>query len=99
MVLYTCESGKMAPAMHPCAKAAKALDDAGHNYEMKMVKGGTLKLWTWPSRGRDRAEIERLTGQQYVPILVLDDGEIVKGSGTIVQWAREHPSGTPPLSR
>jgi glutathione S-transferase len=93
MVLYTCESGKTAPAMHPCAKAAKALEDAGHNYEMKMVKGGTLKLWTWPSRGRDRAEIERLTGQRYVPILVLDDGEIVKGSGTIAQWAREHPSG------
>jgi hypothetical protein len=31
---------------HPCAKAAKALDEAGHSYEMKQVKGGALKLWS-----------------------------------------------------
>jgi glutathione S-transferase len=27
-----------------------------------------------------------------VPILVLDDGEVVSGSGAIARWAREHPS-------
>ena len=90
MVLYTCADGKSVPFAHPCGKAAKALDDAGHEYEMKKVKGGTLKLWTWPSRGRDRAEIERLSGQRAVPILVLDDGEVITGSGTIASWAREH---------
>jgi len=27
-------------------RAAKALDDEGHSYEWKKVKGGTLKFWT-----------------------------------------------------
>jgi glutathione S-transferase len=93
VVLYTCESGKSVPALHPCGKAAKALDDAGHEYEWKQVRGGTLKWWTWPSRGRDREEIKQISGQTGVPILVLDDGEVVTGSGTIAGWAREHPSG------
>jgi len=51
------------------------------------VKGGSLKFWTWPSRAEDRAEIERLSGQRAVPILVLDD-EVIAGSGEIVAWAR-----------
>jgi glutathione S-transferase len=93
MVLYTCTDGTSfgglpGPLAHPCGKAAKALDDAGHSYEHKMVKGGTLKLWTLPARARDRAEIEQLSGQRGVPILVLDDGEVVTGSGAIVGWAR-----------
>jgi glutathione S-transferase len=95
MVLYTCSYGKAAgglpaPIAHPCGRAAKALDEGGHSYEIKQVKGGAMKLWTLPSRGRDRAEVERLSGQRAVPILVLDGGEVVTGSGTIVAWAREH---------
>ena len=97
MVLYTCELGKSfgglpGPIAHPCGRAAKALDDAGHNYEQIQVKGGSLKFWTWPARGRDRAEGERLSGQRGVPILVLDDGAVVTGSGKIVAWARAHPA-------
>jgi glutathione S-transferase len=97
MVLYTCQSGKSFPSGHPCAKAAKALDDAGHSYEWRKVDGGSLMFWTWPNRARDRAEIERLSGQRSVPILVLDSGEVVTGSGKIVRWAGEHapePSAT-----
>ena len=91
MVLYTCTNGKsMASLGHPCGRAAKALDEAGHTYEMKQVKGGVMKLWTLPSRARDRAEIERLSGQRGVPILVLDGGEVITGSGNIVTWARGH---------
>lgn len=101
MVLYTCSFGKSfggapGPIAHPCGRAAKALDDAGHRYEMKQVKGGSLMFWTWPSRGRDRAEVERLSGQRAVPILVLDDGEVISGSGNIVHWAKEHPPATAP---
>jgi glutathione S-transferase len=97
MVLYVCGSGTSfggvpGPFAHPCGRAAKALDDVGHDYEVKNVGGGSLKLWTWPSRARDRAEVERLSGQRAVPILVLDDGEVVKGSGAIVRWAQEHPA-------
>jgi glutathione S-transferase len=95
MVLYVCASGTAGgglpgPLAHPCGKAAKALDEAGHSYELKQVKGGTLKLWTLPSRARDRAEIEKLSGQRAVPILLLDDRQVLTGSGAIVDWAREH---------
>ena len=95
MVLYTCTVGKTlgslpAPVAHPCGRAAKALDDAGHSYEWKKVKGGSLKFWTWPARARDRAEIEQLSGQRAVPILVLDDGDVLAGSATIARWAKEN---------
>jgi glutathione S-transferase len=82
------------PGSHPCGKAAKALDDAGHTYEWKKVKGGVIKFWTLPSRARDRAEVEQLSGQRAVPILVLDGGEVVTGSGAIVNWVKQNsPSG------
>lgn len=92
MILYTCDMGKslggLGALSHPCGRAAKALDDAGHRYEHRTVKGGTFKLWTLPKRAQDRAEVERLSGQQAVPILVLGDGEVVTGSGSIVRWAQ-----------
>ena len=96
MVLYTCFlerslGGLPGPVAHPCGRAAKALDDAGHVYELRTVKGGTGMPWTWPSRARDRAEIERLSGQRAVPILVVDDDTVISGSGTIAAWARETP--------
>jgi glutathione S-transferase len=95
MVLYVCANGTSfgglpAPIAHPCGRAAKALDDAGHSYDVKKVKGGSLKFWTWPSRANDRAEVQQLSDQRAVPILVLDGGEVVTGSGAIVKWAREH---------
>jgi glutathione S-transferase len=99
VVLYTCSfektgGGLPGPIAHPCGRAAKALDDAGYSYEMKQVKGGSLRPWTWPGRARDRAEVERLSGQRSVPILVLDDGEVISGSGPIVDWAKAHqPAG------
>jgi len=102
MVLYTCGQKKslgraLGPLSHPCGRAAVALDDAGHAYELKVVGGYRLMPWTWSSRERDRAEVEQLSGQRQVPILVLDDGEVISGSGEIARWAREHPArqGTP----
>ena len=99
MKLYTCAFEKHGSSLpgplinaHPCAKAAKALDEAGHTYEIEVVKGGSLKFWTWPSRKQDRAEVERLSGQRAVPILVLDNGGVVSGSGEIAKWAGENPS-------
>jgi glutathione S-transferase len=96
VILYTCgQKTKGAslpgPLAHPCGKAAKALDEAGHEYEIKTVAGGVMMPWTWPSRGSDRAEVEELSGQRGVPILVLDGGEVVNGSGEIVDWARKNP--------
>jgi glutathione S-transferase len=98
MILYTCSFEKMAggaprPLAHPCGRAAKALDDAGYTYEIKKVEGGRLRPWTWRSYERDRAEVEQLSGQRAVPILVLDGGEVVTGSGEILSWARANRPG------
>ena len=87
MILYTCAQKKVAPAVHPCGKAAKALDDAGHGYELKVVRGYRMAPWTWSQRKRDRAEVRELSGTDEVPILVLDDGAVISGSGAIADWA------------
>ena len=93
MVLYTCGQKTHGPAFaHPCAKAGKALDAAGYEYELKVVGGYRLMPWTWGSRDEERAEVKKLSGTNEVPILVLDDGEVISGSGTIARWAREHPA-------
>lgn len=98
MILYTCGTGKAfgglpGPLAHPCGRAAKALDDSGLVYEHKTVRGGSMMPWTWPSRATDRAEIEQLSGQRSVPVLVLDDQTVITGSGAIANWARANPGG------
>jgi glutathione S-transferase len=91
MVLYTCGFKKAAGSLgHPCGRAAKALDRAGHTYEIKVVGGYRLQPWTWSTREQDRAEVRNLSGTNEVPILVLDGGEVISGSGTIARWAHEH---------
>ena len=93
MILYTCGQKTKGPALtHPCAKAGKALDAAGYEYELKTVGGYRAAFWTWGSRKADRAEVRKLSGTDEVPILVLDDGEVVSGSGAIARWAKEHPA-------
>jgi glutathione S-transferase len=78
--------------MHPCAKAGHALEAAGYEYELKTVKGYRAMPWTWGSRKEDRKEVRELSGTDEVPILVLDDGEVISGSGAIARWAKEHPA-------
>lgn len=92
MVLYTCGQKTHGPAFaHPCGKAGKALDQAGYDYELRTVRGYRLMPWTWGSRSEDRAEVKKLSGTEEVPILVLDDGEVISGSGAIAAWAKQHP--------
>lgn len=94
MILYTCGQkkrfGALGPA-HPCGYAAKALDDAGYEYEIRSVGGYRLMPWTFASRDEDRAEIKRISGTNEVPVLVLDDGTVISDSRAIVRWAKEHP--------
>lgn len=93
MILYTCGQKKRFPGLtHPCSRAAKALDKAGYEYELRPVGGYRLAPWTRPRRDEDRAEVKRLSGTNEVPILVLDDGEVVSGSGAIARWAGSHPA-------
>lgn len=93
MKLYVCGTGTSGPGgLHPCAKAGKALDEAGHDYELRRVRGYRLMPWTWRSRTEDRKEIRRLSGTNEVPILVLDDGEVISDSAAIASWAKENPA-------
>jgi glutathione S-transferase len=92
VILYTCGAEKRGPSLlHPCAKAAKALDDAGYTYEIRSVKGYRFVPWTRGSRDEDRAEVKELSGTNEVPVLVLDDGKVISDSSAIARWAREHP--------
>src|SRR5436190_23231766 len=77
------------PAAHPCKRAFDALNEAGHSPDVEKVYGfGFL-----PDLTSGRKEVKRLTGESYVPMLVLDDGEVIKDSKNIVGWARDNPAG------
>jgi glutathione S-transferase len=94
VVLYTCgqkKRGAVLGPLHPCAWAAKALDDAGYDYEIRALGSYRLMPWTWGSRSADREEVKRISGTNEVPVLVLDDGTVISDSRRIVKWAREHP--------
>ena len=51
--------------------------------------------WTWGQRRNAREEVKELTGQINLPVLLLDEGESVVGSGRIVDWAKAHPGYQP----
>jgi len=88
VTLYTCPArthGADAPLIkHPCGVAAKALEKSGHSFTVKVV-GGFKNLPL--SRKGKRDEIIALTGQQDVPVLVLDDESTIVGSAEIFKWA------------
>jgi hypothetical protein len=96
MILYTCPAGTHGANVplisHPCGVAAQALERAGHDYTVKTVGG--FKNIPLSRRGK-REEIIALTGQQDVPVLLLDDGSTVQGSGAIVAWAADHSVAAP----
>lgn len=92
MKLYTCGQTDHGAALgHPCGRAARALREAGHTFDIEVVEG--YRLLPWTRRGK-RDAIRELSGQEDVPVLVADDGEVVSGTGTIVRWAREHTVST-----
>ncbi len=96
MLLYTCAVGRHGASMpvikHPCGVAAKALEGAGHAFDLETVKGFKNIPFSTPKGARDR--IVELTGQPYVPVLVLDDGTTVAGEREIVAWAAANPASS-----
>jgi hypothetical protein len=93
MKLYICWGTfqTIRPGGHPCANAAKALTKAG--YEPEVIKSyGLAPLPKALNRTRGRTEVEELTGNRWVPTLVLDDGTVVDGSQAIVAWAEANPA-------
>ena len=96
MILYTCGQKKALGSLgHPCGRAAKALDEAGYEYEIRDLPGYRLAPWTWGQRRRNREEVRELTGQINLPVLVLDGDNTVVGSGKIADWAKAHPGYQP----
>ncbi len=74
------------PSGHPCKAAHDALKRAGHSPDVVRSYG----LAGLPDVTRGRKEVKRLTGESWVPVLVLDDGEVIKDSQNIVAWARDN---------
>jgi hypothetical protein len=100
MRLYVCYgTWKPAPRPggHPCGTAYHALNDAGYEPEVTRTYGlGVLPDAFNQTPGRK--EVKRLTGNSWVPVLVLDDGTAIQGSGKIADWARANPSSQPSAS-
>ncbi len=79
------------PNGHVCGYAHGALTEAGYDPEVVRCYGfGPLPDWMNISSGR--REVRKLTGKNWVPLLVTDDGEAIAGSQKIVDWAKAHPA-------
>ena len=79
---------------HACGAAHKALKEAGHEPQVQKAYGWRL-MPDAVNVTPGRKEAKRLTGSTTVPVLVLDDGTAISEAKAIVEWAREHPAGTP----
>jgi glutathione S-transferase len=83
-ILYRCKTPT--DWLCPCGKVARQLRRDGIEYEEVRV----------PVRRRDRDEVDELTGQRWVPVLV-DGDEIVHESHRIteyVEWAHGAAAAT-----
>jgi hypothetical protein len=99
MKLYICYGTFQTPRPggHPCANAYHALRDAGHQPELIKSYGlGILPDVFNKTAGRQ--EVKRLTGNNWVPALVTDSGEVVQGSQEIADWAKANPAAQPAVS-
>lgn len=77
------------PGAHPCKRAFDALKNAGHSPNVVKVYG----LASLPDITRGRKEVKPLTRESFVPVLVLDEGTVIKDSKRIVAWAQANPTG------
>ena len=97
MKLYVCYgtfTTTPRPGGHPCGNAHRALREAGHDPEV-IKSYGLGALPDFLNRTRGRQAVKRLTGNNWVPVLELDDGEVVAGSHEIMAWAGAHPVQAP----
>jgi hypothetical protein len=76
------------PAAHPCKRAHDAMREAGYAPDVVRV----YSFGGLPNITRGRREVQRLTGQRRVPVLLLPDGSPICGSDSIVAWARANPA-------
>ena len=87
VTLYVCWGLFRTPRPgHPCRNAYDALVAAGQRPRVVRCYGWGL-LPPWLNRSRGRREIRRITGQDWVPVLVTADGAVTSGSKDIAAWA------------
>ena len=93
MKLYVCWGTFQTPRPHghPCANAHAALEEAGWDPEVQRTYGWGL---LGDAMNPTRKPVRELTGQNWVPVLVTDDDEVIQGSHEIVDWAAAHPAAT-----
>lgn len=94
MRLYVCWNTSPGPGkgFHPCGIAHRALVEHGHDPEVVRARGLALLPDVLANRSAGRREVRRLTGKSTVPVLVLDDGEVITESTRIAEWAAAHPA-------
>jgi hypothetical protein len=102
MKLYVCY-GTWRPAPrpggHPCGRAYHALIDAGHKPQVIRSYGIGLLPDAF-NQTPGRKQVKRLTGNNWVPVLVTDEETVIQGSHEIENWAKANPAsgaaaGTP----
>jgi Glutathione S-transferase, N-terminal domain len=97
MKLYVCWGTfwTARPGGHPCRNAHEALTAAGHEPTVVKVQGLGIGPEFLHVMTDGRREVEDLTGQHAVPVLVTDDGEVIHDSRRIMDWAAENPARSP----
>jgi hypothetical protein len=92
MKLYVCWGTMWTPRPggHPCRNAHNALRDAGHDPDVVKVQGLGVGPRALNVMTDGRREVEQLTGQRAVPVLVTDSGEVITESARIVEWAERN---------
>jgi hypothetical protein len=89
--LYVCWGLFRTPGPgHPCRNAYDSLTAAGLRPKIVLCYGWGL-LPSWLNRSRGRREVRRLTGRDWVPVLVAADGDVIAGSRAIKSWATRRP--------
>jgi glutathione S-transferase len=93
MKLYVCWGTfqTIRPGGHPCHNAYQALRMAGHEPELIKARGLGIGPRFAHVMTRGRKQVEELSGQRAVPVLVTDDGEVVSDSRRIIEWAEANP--------
>ena len=94
MKLYVCWTTIQTarPGGHPCHNAYAALHLAGYDPEVIKVRGLGIGPRFLHVMTDGRREVEELTGQRAVPVLITDDGEVVSDSKRIIEWAEANPA-------
>ena len=92
MRLYVCWGTFDLPTGHACARAHRALKEAGHDPEVRRAYGSAM-LPELLNLTPGRRQVKRLTGNLEVPVLVTEEGEVVQGSREIADWAKANPAG------